>query len=289
MTTRILIPVLTGLLLGLPACSTENMAVRMASPLVEGQVRSIHEEPDVELADRAIPAGIKMLEGLLVSDPDNSEILVPLAEGLCNYAFSFVEDDDPARASRLYLRGRRHAARALEIAGGPAGYTDLGMEAFKTASAGVPQAAMPALYWVGRCWAGWLMLNLDDLEALAAISKLEIAMTRVLEWNENYDYAGPHLFFGAFYGSRPKLLGGDPERSKTHFDQALSLTGGRFLMTQMLYAKLYAVRVQDKKLFEKLLNEVEQAPADALPERRLANEVAKVKARALLEDADVYF
>lgn len=288
MTIRFLIPVLTALI-GLSACATEQVAVRVATPLVEGQVRSIHEEPDVQLADHAIPAGIKMLEGLLISDPDNPEILKPLAEGLCNYAFSFVEDDEPERASGLYLRGRAYAARALEIAGGPKGYVDLGLDEFKTASAGIPAAAMPALYWVGRCWAGWLMLNLDDLEALAAISKLEIAMTRVLNWDETYDFAGPHIFFGAFYGSRSKLLGGDPEKSKSHFDKAISLTEGRLLMAQMLYAKLYAVRVQDKVLFKKLLDEVEQAPADALPERRLANEVAKVKARALLEDADVYF
>ncbi len=286
--TRILLPVLMGLI-GLSACSTERMAVRVATPLVQGQVESIHEESDVDLADHAIPAGIKMLEGLLKSDPDNPEILNPLAEGLCNYAFSFVEDRDPERASHLYLRGRQYAARALQVAGGPPGYTEMGMDEFKQVSASIPAGAMPALYWVGRCWSGWLMLNLDDLEALAAISKLEIAMTRVLQWDETYDFAGPHLFFGAFYGSRSKMLGGDPGKSKAHFEQAVSLTGGQFLMAQLLYAKLYAVGVQDKKLFEKLLNDVQSASADALPERRLANEVAKMKARALLEDADVYF
>lgn len=272
-----------------PACSAERMAVRFASPLMQGQVASIHEESDLELADRAIPAGIKMLEGLLKSDPENPELLLPLAEGLCNYAFSFVEDQNPERASKIYLRGRVYATRALTAMGGPADLTELNQDKFKDAIGSVPESAMPSLYWTGRCWAGWLMLNLDDLEALVAISKLEIAMERVLKWDATFDYAGPHVFFGAFYGSRTKLLGGNPEKSKHHFDHAIQLTNGKFLMAHLLYAKLYAVRVQDRKLFEDLLNKVLESPGDELPGRRLANEVAREKAKVLLEDADVYF
>ncbi len=265
------------------------MAVRFASPLMQGQVASIHEESDLELADRAIPAGIKMLEGLLKSDPENPDLLLPLSEGLCNYAFSFIEDENPERASKLYLRGRYYATRAMAAMGGPSDLTGLTQEKFKNALASVPDSAMPAMYWTGRCWAGWLMLNLDDLEALVDISKLERAMERVLEWDATFDYAGPHIFFGAFYGSRTKLLGGNPEKSKHHFDHAVQLTDGKFLMAHLLYAKLYAVRVQDRKLFEELLEKVMQSPPDELPGRRLANEVAREKARVLLEDADVYF
>lgn len=263
--------------------------IRFASPLMQGQMASIHEEEDLELADRAIPAGVKMLEGLLKSDPENTELLLPLAEGLCNYAFSFVEDDDAERASKLYLRGRDYAVRALALTGGPKGIADMGQEDFAQAIASVPENAMPALYWTGRCWAGWLMLNLDDLEALAAISKLELAMQRVLEWDATFDFAGPHIFFGSFYGSRTKLLGGNPEKSKHHFEHAIQLTDGKLLMAHVLYAKLYAIQAQDRKLFEGLLASVMQVPADSLPARRLANEVAKEKARVLLEDVDVYF
>ncbi len=288
MKNRIFSLALMSLLL-FPACATEQMVIRMASPLMLGQMASIHEESDLELADRAIPAGIKMMEGLLKSDPENTELLLPLAEGLCDYAFSFIEDENPERASKLYLRGRAYASRALTLLGGPTQLSELSQEQFKNTVASIPDNAMPSLYWTGRCWAGWLMLNLDDLEALVAISKLEITMDRVLNWDATYDFAGPHIFFGAFYGSRPKLLGGNPEKSKHHFDHAVQLTHGKFLMAQYLYARWYAVRIQDRELFESLLNTVIESPTSALPERRLANEVAREKAQALLEDADVYF
>ncbi len=281
----------TGMLLiaGLSACSTNRMTVGMITPLLSGQYEAVNEEADLGLADRAIPAGIKMMEGLLKADPENIEILTYLAEGLCNYAFSFVGEKEPERASALYLRGRDYAARAMALKGGPTGLPDLGLDRFEEGMASVPENAMPGLYWTGRCWAGWLMFNLDDLEALAAISKLEIMMKKVLEWDESFDFAGPHLFFGAFYASRPKMLGGNTEKSRTHFDRAIELTHKKFLMAKVLYAKLYAVRVQDRKLYDRLLTEVVKASADSLPERRLANEVAKARAKELLEVADDFF
>jgi hypothetical protein len=50
----------------------------------------MQEESDPELAKLAIPANLKILEGLLKQDPDNTWILENLAEGFCGYAFSFI-------------------------------------------------------------------------------------------------------------------------------------------------------------------------------------------------------
>jgi hypothetical protein len=60
------------------------------------------------------------------------------------------------------------------------------------------------------------------------------------------------------------------------------LTGGKFLMTYVYYARSYAVQIQDEALFEELLTTVEKASLDILPEFRLANAIAKKKAQLLL-------
>ena len=148
---------------------------------------------------------------------------------------------------------------------------------------------MPGLYWMGQCWAGWLMLNLDDLQALVAISKVGAVLERALELDASYHYAGPHMLLGAFYGGRSKLLGGNPDKARDHFEKARELTQRTFLMVNVLYAKTYAVQQQDRALFKKLLAEVMDAPADILPEQQLANAVAKQKAQKLLESADDLF
>jgi hypothetical protein len=88
----------------LAGCSPSRMAVQAALPLVENQVRAMQEERDPELAEQAIPANLKTLEGLLKQDPDNTWILENLAEGFCGYAFSFLEDAEPERASSFFVR-----------------------------------------------------------------------------------------------------------------------------------------------------------------------------------------
>jgi hypothetical protein len=60
-------------------------------------------------------------------------------------------------------------------------------------------------------------------------------------------------------------------------------------MTYVLYAKTYAVETQNEALFQDLLNRVVSSSVDVLPEQRLANAVAKKRARELLAGKDQYF
>jgi hypothetical protein len=270
-------------------CSTQQIAARMASPLVQGQYQSLNEEADTVLAAQAIPPNLKMLEGMLKSDASNIPVLHNLAEGFCGYAFAFVEDEDPKRAASLYLRGRNYALRSLPAPANGKELATLGLEDFKSALQQTGSAYLPGLYWLSQCWAGWLLLNLDNPSAFVDIPRIEILLERTLALDESYHYAGPHMLLGGFYGGRTKILGGNPEKALAHFERNLKLTGGKFLLTQLLFAKTYAVQKQDRKLFERLLNEVLISPAAALPEQRLVNEVAKIKAKKLLESADDLF
>ena len=281
------LPAVLILLILFQGCST--LATRMAAPMIQGQYASINEETDPVLAEQAMPASLKMLEGMLRGDPENEALLKNLSEGFCGYAFSFVEDTDPERASLLYLRGRGYAERLLESNGAPENLIRQNPEQFKGTLKTLDADHLHGLYWMGQCWAGWLMLNLDDLQAFVAISKVEAVLQRTLELDASYHYAGPHLLLGAFYGGRSKLLGGKPDKARNHFEQCLKLTQHKFLMAKVIYAKTYAVQMQDRALFKKLLGEVMAAPADILPEQQLANAVAKQKAQKLLESADDLF
>ena len=48
-------------------------------------------------------------------------------------------------------------------------------------------------------------------------------MKRTHELDPDYNFAGSDLFFGVYYASRPKLLGGDPEKAKEHFTMLVGL------------------------------------------------------------------
>ena len=273
----------------LAGCSPGRFAVQAVLPLVGSQILAMQEERDPALAEKAIPANLKMLEGLLKQDPDNTWILENLAEGFCGYAFSFLEDTEPGRASSLYERGKDYALRATIIRTGREKWQDLSLDEWSLALNNVEVAHQPALFWLGQCWGGWLMQNLDSVEAFADIPRLEGLMKKVHELDPAFHHAGPHLFLGAFYGGRSRMLGGNPEKSRHHFEKALDLTEKKFLLVRLLFAKTYAVQNQNRELFESQLQAVVNAPPDLFPEQRLANEVARKKAAQLLDQIDELF
>ncbi len=276
-----------GLLL--VACSPGRMALQATLPLVESQILAMHEERDMELAEQAIPANLKILEGLLKQDPDNTWILENLAEGFCGYAFSFLEDTEPARASSLYERGKGYALRATILRTGREKWQGLSLDEWSRALNEVDVSHQPALFWMGQCWGSWLMQNLDSVKAFADIPRLESLMIKVHDLDPAFHHAGPHLFLGAFYGGRTKILGGNPGKSRHHFEKALELTNDKYLLVRLFFAKTYAVQNQDRKLFESQLQAVLQAPVDLFPEQRLANQVARQKATGLLGQIDELF
>ncbi len=265
------------------------MAVQASLSLVESQVAVMKEERDPELAEQAIPASLKMMEGLLKQDPNNIWILENLAEGLCSYAFSFLEDSEPKRASSLYKRGKDYALHATILRTGRENWRDLSLDEFSLALDEVKVSHQPALFWMGQCWGSWLMQNLDSVEAFADIPRLEKLMNKVHDLDPSFHHAGPHIFLGAFYGGRSKMLGGNPEKSRHHFEQALALTENKYLLARLLFAKTYAVQNQNRELFESQLQAVIKAPIDLFPEQRLANQVARKKAAQLLEQVDELF
>jgi hypothetical protein len=59
-------------------------------------------------------------------------------------------------------------------------------------------------------------------------------------------------------------------------------------MLHFMYARTYAVNTQNRELFEKLLNEVIDAP-DLGPRVRLSNKIARVRAARYLARADDLF
>ncbi len=114
-------------------------------------------------------------------------------------------------------------------------------------------------------------------------------MLFVRERDSSYFYSSANAFLGVLYGSRPPILGGDPERSRQYFASSLRISGGTYLMAYVLEAKSYAVQTQNRELFEQCLTTVDTTSLDALPQARLSNAIAKKKAQLLRAKIDDLF
>ncbi len=85
------------------------------------------------------------------------------------------------------------------------------------------------------------------------------------------------------------MLGGSPEKSKEHFNEAEKITNGKALMVYALQAQFLAVQTMDKALFHEMLDKVNAGSVDAVPEQRLANALAKQRAKYLKDNEASFF
>lgn len=260
----------------------QSIAVSTVGGIVDEGFSAFTEEDDLAFAEQALPGNLKLLDVMLKSEPENERLLRLASEGYSSYALAFLEEESPDRARSFYLRGRDYGLRLLRQQEDIAKALDGSPDDLRAALAEQDRDLAPAAFWTAFGWGGYINITLTSPDAIADLPRAEALMAFVAEHDSSYYFGGADLFLGALYGSRPKLLGGDAEKSRAHFERALRLNEGKFLMTHVYYARSYAVQTQDEVLFEELLTAVEETPLDVLPDYRLANAVAKEKAARLL-------
>lgn len=271
-------------LLGLTLFSgcIQTIAVSTVGGIVDNGFGAFTEESDLVFAEQALPGNLKLVEVMLRNDPDNDRLLRLASEGYNSYALAFLEDTEPARARDFYLRGRDFALRMLRKDAEFSRALDGPLEGFQAALDRRSPEDVPAIFWGAFGWGSYIYLSLTDPDAIVDLPKAEAMMEFVARTDSSYYHGGADLFLGTLYGSRPKILGGNLDKARRHFERALRTNHGAFLMTYVYYARSVAVQSLDEALFDELLAKVDAASPDTLPGARLANMVAKKKAKLLL-------
>jgi len=273
----------------LASCATvRKVGVNAIAPTFGDLTGAAFKQVDTEILRLGMPASLIIMDGLLEVSPENHELLVLASQGYGGYALAFVEDEDPERAKKLYIRGRDYGLRTLKLNKKFRKALARG-ERYREAVKHLGKKYVPALFWTAQNWAAWLNLSRTDTSALFDQPKIIALMERVRELDDTYYYGGSHLFFGLYYASMPSMAGGGMEKAKKEFDRVFEIGGKNFLMANFYYAQYYAAPLRDEVLFDRELKKVLETPSDAVPELTFMNEVAKLKARRLLEMKDRLF
>ena len=107
-------------------------------------------------------------------------------------------------------------------------------------------------------------------------------MDRALELDESYDRGAIHTFLVIYEMSRQGAPGDPAARARKHFDRTMALSEGKNAAPLVALAEAAAVKTQDVKEFESLLNRALAINPDANPDTRLLNVVMQRRARWLL-------
>jgi len=291
---------LAALLLTGSAGCLQRLAIDQTAELLRSGGAAVNEETDYEYAAQAIPGGLVTMQGLWSNARDSRTLLLLLAQNYSGYAFGFIEDvaedaaargdDEEAqhqyrRARRFYLRGRRYGLALLEMdhEGFKAQMRRPIAEFERYLQEEMDEDDVPALFWTAYGWASAINVSRDDMAMIADLPIAQALVQRCFQLDRTFYDNGPVLFMANIYAGFSEALGGNPERGRQMYEQVIRQSHGRDLLPIFMLAKTYAVQVQNRAMFERLLRQVLETPDHPQAKnKRMTNAIARRRARRLL-------
>ncbi|MBZ0116152.1 MAG: hypothetical protein IT378_15755 [Sandaracinaceae bacterium] len=234
-----------------------------------------------------IRAAIRAWEQAVELDGTDHETWVKISRGYYFLADGHLRFSDEAAMGETYQSGIRAAERALVAISPEFGQRMQAGERVEQAVGVLEANAVPALYWRATNLGKWAQRE-GFATVLSFKDEIRAVMTRCLEADRYYFFAGPDRYFGAFFAIAPSYAGGDLDRSRQHFEESIRRFPDYF-GTHVLFAENYAVKSQNRQLFTEQLQLVINGDPETLADAAPENRVEQRKARDLLARADELF
>ncbi len=271
----------------LPALS--GCASMMINSLMRPTMANLQRQTDIDLVCEGTPSFLLMIDSLVASAPDDKKLLMTATQAFTGYAAALDACSKPERAATVSIKARLYGLSLLWDGDDLHSICTLPLSDLQQTLTDLDSGDVDLLFWAGNGWTTWIRHQDGSPESLAQLVRVEQIMLRVIELDETYYHGGAHLFLGAYNGSKPPLLGGKPELSQRHFEQALIISKRQFLPALVLYAQTFARMAFDRELYVDLLQEVLDFDLASQPNLLLANQVAKRNAAKMLDQVDLYF
>ena len=250
--------------------------------VINPAVGNLQRQSDIDLVCEGSSAYLLMIDSLIEGNPENKALLLNGTKAYSGATAAFVScSAPPERINAISLKAKRYGKRLLQF--------------YLPVDEGSPEAILQALsklqpddadmvFWGTFGWLTWIQQQQGSPKSMADLIIVEKLMQRLLELDESVENGAIHLFFGALYGTKPAMAGGDTKKSRFHFERALELSNRSNLLVQTTFAETYGRMTFNQELHDTLLQEVLAFPIDQAPALTLINQIAKRKAQQLLDD-----
>lgn len=249
------------------SCSFNRMAVRSSASLLDEASLEMETEKNWEVMRYALPANIKMIEGLLSIDPKNEKLLLAVTKAYVAMGFGVSEtlnledklqdkDDSENRIQAIY-----HYSKALTY-----GLISLQLKGIKFEDLTQIQdsqeirnllktkirneAELNLLFFTAQAWGSLINLQRTNIPLFAQLNNVKNLMDYVCELKPDINFGACTLFYGAYEVGRPKMLGGDPEKGKKIFNDFIT-QNPQNLLARVMMLEYLVIPQQDKELFDK--------------------------------------
>ena len=259
---------------------TDNLARNLSDAVLN--------QEDPKIVRDGAPAYLLLLDSLVAGNPENPVILSSASDLYTSYSAIFVNDAN--RSKILSERALKYSKKALCISyEDSCNWDDYSFDDFNLSLDDFDMKDSDLLLTYSTSYLVYIRSHSNDWNAIARLPYIESALEYYVEKNpetENIDSV--YTYLGILSTLLPPALGGDYEKGKRYFENAIEFSGDQNLSAKVEYALSYARPLYDRELHDKLLLEV----ISSNPVKKnytLLNVIAKEQASSMLEDADEYF
>ena len=259
---------------------TDNLARNLSDAVLN--------QEDPKIVRDGAPAYLLLLDSLVAGNPENPVILSSASDLYTSYSAIFVNDAN--RSKILSERALKYSKKALCISyEDSCNWDDYSFDDFNLSLDDLDMKYSDLLLTYSTSYLVYIRSHSNDWNAIARLPYIESALEYYVEKNpetENIDSV--YTYLGILSTLLPPALGGDYEKGKRYFENAIEFSGDQNLSAKVEYALSYARPLYNRELHDKLLQEV----ISSNPVKKnytLLNVIAKEQASSMLEDADEYF
>jgi len=222
-------------------------------------------------------------------DPKNVKALSELTHAIYFYSDCHLrfDEDNPDLYKNTHEQGTRAGERALSAMSPAFAEAMASGERIEEAIKVLNAYAVPALYWRASNLGRWAVLD-GFATLLSYKDEIREVMEFCLDEHPLYFYQGPDRYFGVFYAKAPGFAGGDMKKSAAHFNISIDAQPN-YYGTRILMAEEWAVKEDNRPLFEELVNYVLNGDPNVIPELVPENTCEQRKAAKLMDEIDDTF
>jgi hypothetical protein len=248
------------------SCGTvQKMGLRTVAPLFKNAGDLNSRERDWNFFRASAPANLKMAELLYLQNLDNKTYLHALVKGYAGYAFGVSEtlmlndelsgadsSENRREAIIMYTRSLDYGFDYLEKQGIKRNevLTFSEDDLLKKFDRELSEDDYSVVIYTAQAWASLINLQKDNMNLVSHIPKVKTFFDWVCRKDPKIELGVCSIFFAQYEGSRPKMLGGNPEKGRILYEEAMA-KHPKNLLIRMGYIQNMLLPAFDKELYEK--------------------------------------
>lgn len=253
------------------SCGTvQKLGLRTMSPLFKKSGDYLTQERNWTFFKEATPANLKFLELLYLQDQSNLDLLELLIKGYAGYAFAVPEtllfEDEikgvenslwKKEALDFYTRAfdyglnfleKRNISSKILLSEGDEGLKEI-------INSQLSESDIVSVLYFAQSWGSLINLQKDNIALVAQVPKVKMLFDWVCELRPNIDHGVCDIFYAQYEASRPKMLGGDPEKARKMYQEAIQKMP-HHLLIRMSYIQFSILPSYDEEEYNKLSSEL---------------------------------